>query len=193
MRGRARRTRLADGGASDPSDISPHSLRHPIAYQIIQVTGGRLTTVHDEARAIDEQLVDPLMLGKMRAELAETMTVLRILEESDEWLGPAPSEHTTPRFRCIPPEGDSRRVFSTSDPGVGPGENRGERPRLEIRILVLMFGLTTPRRALTHPAAVARSSRNIFILSLLEAVVRCEPIEVQNSLRSQLSGYGGRR
>lgn len=37
--------RLASGGRGDPSDVSAHTLRHSLAYRIIQEEGGRLEDV----------------------------------------------------------------------------------------------------------------------------------------------------
>jgi integrase len=36
---------LASGGTGQPSDVSPHTLRHSVAYRIVQVEGGRLEDV----------------------------------------------------------------------------------------------------------------------------------------------------
>jgi integrase len=36
---------VADGGTGKPADVSPHTLRHSVAYRIIQVDGGRLEDV----------------------------------------------------------------------------------------------------------------------------------------------------
>jgi integrase len=36
---------LAEGGTGEPEDVSPHTLRHSVAYRIIQVEGGRLEDV----------------------------------------------------------------------------------------------------------------------------------------------------
>ncbi|GGN26489.1 tyrosine-type recombinase/integrase [Halarchaeum nitratireducens] len=36
---------LATGGTGDPEDVTPHTLRHSVAYRIVQVEGGRLEDV----------------------------------------------------------------------------------------------------------------------------------------------------
>ncbi len=36
---------VAGGGVGDSDDVTPHTLRHSVAYRIIQVDGGRLEDV----------------------------------------------------------------------------------------------------------------------------------------------------
>jgi len=52
------RPRLVEGGLGDPDDVSSHTLRHSVAYRIIQQEGGRLEDVqirlrHDHLHTTD--------------------------------------------------------------------------------------------------------------------------------------------
>jgi len=49
------RPRLVDGGRGSPEDVSSHTLRHSVAYRIIEVEGGRLEDV--QMRLRHDQLV----------------------------------------------------------------------------------------------------------------------------------------
>lgn len=51
---------LAGGGSGDPSDVSPHTLRHSVAYRIIQVEGGRLEDVQLRLRHQNRQTTDQI-------------------------------------------------------------------------------------------------------------------------------------
>lgn len=51
---------LADGGRGEPSDVSPHTLRHSVAYRIIQVDGGRLEDVQLRLRHANRQTTDQI-------------------------------------------------------------------------------------------------------------------------------------
>ena len=50
----------ADGGTGDPSDVTPHTLRHSVAYRIIQVDGGRLEDVQLRLRHKNRQTTDQI-------------------------------------------------------------------------------------------------------------------------------------
>lgn len=50
--------RLASGGAGDPGDVTPHTLRHSVAYRIIQEEGGRLEDVQLRLRHQNLQTTD---------------------------------------------------------------------------------------------------------------------------------------
>lgn len=52
------RPQLATGGTSGPGDVSPHTLRHSVAYRIIQVDGGRLEDVQLGLRHVNRQTTD---------------------------------------------------------------------------------------------------------------------------------------
>ena len=47
------RPQVAGGGVGDPDDITPHTLRHSVAYRIIQVDGGRLKDVRLRLRHVN--------------------------------------------------------------------------------------------------------------------------------------------
>ena len=49
---------LAAGGTGDPEDVSPHTLRHSVAYRIVQVEGGRLEDVQLRLRHASLQTSD---------------------------------------------------------------------------------------------------------------------------------------
>lgn len=49
---------LADGGTGRPEDVTPHTLRHSVAYRIIQVEGGRLEDVQLRLRHKNRQTTD---------------------------------------------------------------------------------------------------------------------------------------
>jgi len=51
---------LADGGTGDPEDVTPHTLRHSVAYRIIQVDGGRLEDVQLRLRHANRQTTDQI-------------------------------------------------------------------------------------------------------------------------------------
>jgi len=54
------RPQLAEGGTGDPEDVSPHTLRHSVAYRIIQVEGGRLEDVQLRLRHANRQTTDQI-------------------------------------------------------------------------------------------------------------------------------------
>lgn len=49
------RPHVAGGGIGDPEDVTPHTLRHSVAYRIIQVGGGRLQDVQLRLRHANRQ------------------------------------------------------------------------------------------------------------------------------------------
>lgn len=49
---------LASGGTGDPEDVTPHTLRHSVAYRIIQVENGRLEDVQLRLRHATLQTTD---------------------------------------------------------------------------------------------------------------------------------------
>ena len=51
---------LATGGTGDPTDVSPHTLRHSVAYRIIQVEGGRLEDVQLRLRHANRATTDQI-------------------------------------------------------------------------------------------------------------------------------------
>lgn len=51
---------LADGGLGDPEDVTPHTLRHSVAYRIIQVEDGRLEDVQLRLRHANRQTTDQI-------------------------------------------------------------------------------------------------------------------------------------
>jgi integrase len=51
---------LADGGTGDPGDVTPHTLRHSVAYRIIQVNGRRLEDVQLRLRHANRQTTDQI-------------------------------------------------------------------------------------------------------------------------------------
>ncbi len=51
---------LATGGTGSPSDVTPHTLRHSVAYRIIQVDGGRLEDVQLRLRHRNRQTTDQI-------------------------------------------------------------------------------------------------------------------------------------
>ncbi|QCC57309.1 tyrosine-type recombinase/integrase (plasmid) [Natrinema thermotolerans] len=51
---------LADGGRGDSEDITPHTIRHSVAYRIIQVEGGRLEDVQLRLRHANRQTTDQI-------------------------------------------------------------------------------------------------------------------------------------
>lgn len=51
---------LAGGGQGDPEDVSPHTLRHSVAYRIIQVDGGRLEDVQLRLRHANRATTDQI-------------------------------------------------------------------------------------------------------------------------------------
>lgn len=51
---------LANGGSGEPSDVTPHTLRHSVAYRIIQVDGGRLEDVQLRLRHANRQTTDQI-------------------------------------------------------------------------------------------------------------------------------------
>lgn len=54
------RPQLAEGGTGEPEDVSPHTLRHSVAYRIIQVEGGRLEDVQVRLRHRNRQTTDQI-------------------------------------------------------------------------------------------------------------------------------------
>ena len=52
------RPQVAGGGVGDPDDVTPHTLRHSVAYRIIQVDGGRLEDVQLRLRHANRQTTD---------------------------------------------------------------------------------------------------------------------------------------
>lgn len=54
------RPELVDGGRGDPEDVSPHTLRHSVAYRIIQVEGGRLEDVQLRLRHRNRSTTDQI-------------------------------------------------------------------------------------------------------------------------------------
>jgi integrase len=51
---------LASGGTGDPADVTPHTLRHSVAYRIIQIDGGRLEDVQLRLRHATRQTTDAI-------------------------------------------------------------------------------------------------------------------------------------
>ena len=51
---------VAGGGVGDPENITPHTLRHSVAYRIIQVDGGRLEDVQLRLRHANRQTTDQI-------------------------------------------------------------------------------------------------------------------------------------
>lgn len=51
---------LAEGGTGDPEDVSPHTLRHSVAYRIVQVEDGRLEDVQLRLRHATLQTTDEI-------------------------------------------------------------------------------------------------------------------------------------
>jgi integrase len=54
------RPQVAGGGFGDPDDVTPHTLRHSVAYRIIQVDGGRLEDVQLRLRHANRQTTDQI-------------------------------------------------------------------------------------------------------------------------------------
>ena len=54
------RPQVAGGGVGEPEDVTPHTLRHSVAYRIIQVDGGRLEDVHLRLRHANRQTTDQI-------------------------------------------------------------------------------------------------------------------------------------
>jgi integrase len=50
----------ADGGTGEPTDVTSHTLRHSVAYRIIQVDGGRLEDVQLRLRHANRQTTDQI-------------------------------------------------------------------------------------------------------------------------------------
>lgn len=50
----------AGGGTGEPEDVTPHTLRHSVAYRIIQVDGGRLEDVQLRLRHANRQTTDQI-------------------------------------------------------------------------------------------------------------------------------------
>jgi integrase len=53
---------LAGGGTGDPNDVTPHTLRHSVAYRIIQVNGRRLEDVQLRLRHANRQTTDQIYI-----------------------------------------------------------------------------------------------------------------------------------
>lgn len=51
---------LAEGGKGEPTDVTPHTLRHSVAYRIIQVEGGRLEDVQMRLRHANRSTTDEI-------------------------------------------------------------------------------------------------------------------------------------
>lgn len=51
---------LASGGRGNPEDVTPHTLRHSVAYRIIQVEGKRLEDVQLRLRHANRQTTDQI-------------------------------------------------------------------------------------------------------------------------------------
>jgi len=51
---------VAGGGTGKPDDVTPHTLRHSVAYRIIQVDGGRLEDVQLRLRHANLQTTDQI-------------------------------------------------------------------------------------------------------------------------------------
>ena len=51
---------LATGGTGDPSDVTPHTLRHSVAYRLIQVDRKRLEDVQLRLRHANRQTTDQI-------------------------------------------------------------------------------------------------------------------------------------
>jgi integrase/recombinase XerC len=49
---------VAGGGVGEPDDVTPHTLRHSVAYRIIQVDGGRLEDVQLRLRHANRRTTD---------------------------------------------------------------------------------------------------------------------------------------
>ena len=49
---------VAGGGSGEPDDVTPHTLRHSVAYRIIQVDGGRLEDVQLRLRHANRETTD---------------------------------------------------------------------------------------------------------------------------------------
>lgn len=49
---------VAGGGVGEPADVTPHTLRHSVAYRIIQVDGGRLEDVQLRLRHANRETTD---------------------------------------------------------------------------------------------------------------------------------------
>ncbi|MDL0123519.1 tyrosine-type recombinase/integrase [Halobacterium salinarum] len=54
------RPQVAGGGVGEPDDVTPHTLRHSVAYRIIQVDGGRLEDVQLRLRHANRQTTDQI-------------------------------------------------------------------------------------------------------------------------------------
>ncbi len=51
---------LSSGGKGDPEDVTPHTLRHSVAYRIIQIEGRRLEDVQLRLRHANRQTTDQI-------------------------------------------------------------------------------------------------------------------------------------
>ena len=54
------RPQVAGGGVGEPDDVTPHTLRHSVAYRIIQVDDGRLEDVQLRLRHANRQTTDQI-------------------------------------------------------------------------------------------------------------------------------------
>jgi integrase len=54
------RPQVDGGGVGEPDDVTPHTLRHSVAYRIIQVEGGRLEDVQLRLRHANRQTTDQI-------------------------------------------------------------------------------------------------------------------------------------
>lgn len=54
------RPQVAGGGVGEPDDVTPHTLRHSVAYRIIQIDGGRLEDVQLRLRHANRQTTDQI-------------------------------------------------------------------------------------------------------------------------------------
>jgi len=54
------RPQVAGGGVGEPEEVTPHTLRHSVAYRIIQVDGGRLEDVQLRLRHANRSTTDQI-------------------------------------------------------------------------------------------------------------------------------------
>jgi integrase/recombinase XerC/integrase/recombinase XerD len=52
------RPHLVDGGRGEPSDVTPHTFRHSVAYRMIREEGQRLIDVRDRLRHSSTQTTE---------------------------------------------------------------------------------------------------------------------------------------
>lgn len=51
---------LAEGGAGEPTDVTPHTLRHSVAYRSIPVEGGRQEAVQMQLGHVNRRTTDEI-------------------------------------------------------------------------------------------------------------------------------------